>query len=189
MAITVNIFSVSNDRLTISVDVSTTGTIGEVLLWTDRTYKDPSKSIDLIAKVSGIGDQVFTISAEEVGLAKFDGLYFVQIADDEPSAVIVTTASLTKYYVTLAMLISNIDLSCLSCNTNFQNSILFDMYLEAMKGSLIVGRFQDAITFLNKISIVSGNSTCDSCGSIDPLVSTAGNIVSVGVLDSQLTIL
>jgi len=95
---------------------------------------------------------------------------------------------LTQYYIVQAKLISNIDLSCLSCNGNFQNALLFDLYLEATKVSLVLGRFQDAITNLNNLIITIETSDCDSCNNIEPLVSSAGNLVSVGVIDCLLTV-
>ena len=98
------------------------------------------------------------------------------------------TVNLTQYYIIQAKLIANVDLSCLNCNTNFQNALLFDLYLEATKNSLILGRYQDAISNLSKLIITVETSDCDSCKNIEPVVSTAGNIVSVGVIDCQLTV-
>jgi hypothetical protein len=51
----------------------------------------------------------------------------------------------------------------------------------------LVGRFQDAINNLANLIITIDTSDCDECNNIDPVVSTAGNIVSVGVIDCLLT--
>ncbi|MGK0464772.1 hypothetical protein [Clostridium sp.] len=190
MSITVNKFMVSNDLSTISLDVDVTSgqTITQILLWDQDSYKDPSKSVDLSSLLSGsTNSEVFDITAANAKVANFKGIYLLQITTSEPEAIIVATLNLTQYYIVQAKLIANIDLSCLNCNSNFQNSLLFDMYLEATKQSLVLGRFQDAIDNLKKLIITIDTSTCDDCNDIEAVVSTAGNIVSIGVIDCLLT--
>jgi hypothetical protein len=181
---------VSNDLSTISLDVDVTSgqTITQILLWDQDSYKDPSKSVDLSSLLSGsTNSEVFDITAANAKVANFKGIYLLQITTSEPEAIIVATLNLTQYYIVQAKLIANIDLSCLNCNSNFQNSLLFDMYLEATKQSLVLGRFQDAIDNLKKLIITIDTSTCDDCNDIEAVVSTAGNIVSIGVIDCLLT--
>jgi len=188
--ITVNKFEVSADRLSLALKV-TVGT-GELVtslsLWTEGTYKVQSQAIDLTSLIVGTGIvEEITISASAAGVTSFDGIYFLEIennnATDAPG--IVATLSLTRYYAVMARLIANVDLSCLNCNDNFQNALLLDMYVEAMKNSIKIGRFRDSIEFLKKINIFEEIS-CGECSNINPVVSTAGNIVSVGVVDCLL---
>lgn len=188
MAITVKKFIVSNDRLTIDVDleVGAGQLFTEVLLWNEATYKDPNTAIDLSSKLAGISNtEVFTITAADAGVSSFEGIYFAEITSNDPLSTIVATAPLYKYYAVMASLLAGVDLSCLSCNTNFQNALLLDLYVEAMRQSLLLGRFQDAISYLQRINLYT-SASCDSCDNIDPVVSTAGNIVSVGVIDCIL---
>jgi hypothetical protein len=190
MSITVKTFMVSNDLATISLDVEVTSgqTVTEILLWDQDTYRDPSTSKNLSSLLSGATNtETFNITANDANLANFSGIYFLQITTSEPEAIIVATLNLTQYYIVQAKLIANIDLSCLNCNGNFQNALLFDMYLEATKQSLVLGRFQDAIDNLKKLIITVDTSDCDECNNIEALVSSAGNIVSVGVIDCLLT--
>lgn len=190
MSITVKTFMVSNDLATISLDVEVTSgqTVTEILLWDQDTYRDPSTSKNLSSLLSGATNtETFNITANDASLANFSGIYFLQITTSEPEAIIVATLNLTQYYIVQAKLIANIDLSCLNCNGNFQNALLFDMYLEATKQSLVLGRFQDAIDNLKKLIITVDTSNCDECNNIEALVSSAGNIVSVGVIDCLLT--
>jgi hypothetical protein len=190
MSINVTKFLVATDLATIDLDVNITigQTVTELLLWTDATYKDPSQSIDLSSLLAGASEvESITITAADAGLSSFTGIYFAQITTSEPEALMTATFNLTQYYVVQAQLVANIDLSCLSCNGNFQNALLFDLYLEATKNSLILGRFKDAITYLNNLIITVETSDCDACGNIEPIVSTAGNIVSVGVIDCLIT--
>ena len=190
MSINVTKFLVATDLATIDLDVNITigQTVTELLLWTDATYKDPSQSIDLSSLLAGASEvESITITAADAGLSSFTGIYFAQITTSEPEALMTATFNLTQYYVVQAQLVANIDLSCLSCNGNFQNALLFDLYLEATKNSLILGRFKDAITYLNNLIITVETSDCDACGNIESIVSTAGNIVSVGVIDCLIT--
>ncbi len=190
MSITVNTFMVSNDLSTIQLDVEVTAgqVVDNLLLWDQDTYKDPSTAVSLTSLISGASNvESIEITAAQAGVSSFSGIYFLQIETDDEEAVVVATFNLTQYYIIQAKLIANIDLSCLNCNGNFQNAILFDMYLEATKQSLVLGRFQDAIDNLKKLIITVDTSDCDTCNNIEPLVSTAGNIVSVGVIVCLLT--
>ena len=188
MAITVKTFLVSNDKTQISVDLETTGgqVFTSVTLWTESTYKNPATGVDLSSLLVGTGNtETFTISTTDAGVSSFEGIYFAEIKTDTPEATIVATAPMAKYYSVIAKLLCGVDLSCLNCNTNFQNALLLDLYTESMKNALLLGRFQDAITFLDRVNLYTSTS-CDSCGSIDPVVSSAGNIVSIGVIDCVL---
>lgn len=192
MSINITKFLVSTDLATIDLDVTITigETVTELLLWTDQTYKDPAKSINLTTLLNG-GSNVesITITAANAGVSSFTGIYFAQITTSEPEVLITASVNLTQYYVVQSQLIANIDLSCLNCNANFQNALLFDLYLEATKNALILGRFQDAINNLNNLIITIETSDCDSCNDIEAIVSSAGNIVSVGVIDCVLTLI
>ena len=188
--ITVNKFEVSADRLSLNLKI-TVGSgelVTSILFWTDATYKVQSQAIDLSSLIVGTGIiEDITISASDAVVSSFDGIYFAQINNDNNSDApgIVATLSLTRYYAVLAALLANVDLSCLNCNDNFQNALLLDMYVEAMKNSIKIGRFRDSIEFLKKINIFEEIS-CGECSNINPVVSTAGNIVSVGVVDCIL---
>jgi len=189
MAITVSTFMVSNDRDEITLNMSTeTGQVfTAITLWTEATYKNPSDGVDLSSLIVGTSEtEAITITAADAGVSSFEGIYFAEITSDEPGTVIVATAPLRKYYTVMAYLLANVDISCLNCNSNFQNALLLDLYIQSMKNSLLLGRFQDAITFLDRVNLYT-STACDACDNIDPEVSTAGNIVSIGVIDCVLT--
>lgn len=190
MAITVNTFLVSNDKTTITVvlDAGVGNLITGATLWTEATYKDPNNGVDLSSLLSGISnDESFTITTAIAGVDSFEGIYFGEFTSNQPDAAIVATAPMAKYYAVMAKLLAEVDLSCLNCNENFQNALLLDLYVESMKNALQLGRFQDAITFLDRVNLYTSTS-CDSCDSINPVVSSAGSIVSIGVIDCVLTV-
>ena len=191
MAIYVTRFSISNDMLTLNLDVTVGSTerVTSIKLTNEKTYRNSFYAKDLSNKLEGTSNQEsIVVSSDEIDISYFDGIYFMEIETSENEASMVAAANLTQYYVIQAKLVSNIDLSCLSCNTNFQNALLFDLYLEAMRQSLLLGRFRDAIDYLKKIQInLIEGIHCSECKDIPALVSTAGNIVSVGVMDCLLT--
>jgi len=191
MAIYVTRYSVSNDMSTLNLDVTvnTSERVTSIKLTNEKTYRVSYYEKDFSSKLSGTTNQEsISISASEVGIVRFDGIYFIEIETSDNASAIVAASNLTQYYIIQAKLVANIDLSCLNCNTNFQNALLFDLYLETLRQSLLLGRFRDAIDYLRKIQVnLIEGSDCDECKDIPALVSTAGNIVSVGVIDCLLT--
>ena len=190
MAISIQTLMVSNDLSKIDLEVSTSlgETVNKVLLWTQDTYRDPSLQIDLTSKLSQSSNtESIEILASDINESNLLGMYILQVESSDGSAIVVSTASFTQYYKMAAKLISEVDLSCLNCNNNFQNALLLDLYLQASVNSMILGRFQDAINNFKKIKIIESSSECAECFNLEPLVSSAGNIVSVGIIDCQLT--
>ena len=190
MAISVTKYMVKDDLSAIEliVQVSSGQTVSEILLWDEGSYKNPGSAVDLTNLITGTGNsESITITSSDAGVTRFDGMYFLQVISSNAEAVIVATFNMTQYYVIQAKLIANIDLSCLNCSSNFQNSLLFDMYLEATKQALLIGRYQDAIDNLANLIITVDTSYCEECGDIEPAISSAGNIVSVGVIDCLIT--
>lgn len=192
MAITVNKFAVSNDRTTIELQITVGAgqTVTGLKLYTDRTYKNVSLAKDLSSKLSGASNvETLTLNPNDTGDSFQDGIYFVDITSSDSSDPIgaAATVSLTRYYGVTAKLLANVSLSCINCNENFQNAALLDLYVQGMSNALRLGRFRDAILFYNKINIFT-EAACAECEDIAPVVSSAGNIVSVGVVDCILDI-
>ncbi len=192
MAITVNNFAVNNDRTSIDLQITVGSgqTVTGLKLYTDRTYKNVSLARDLSSKLSGSTNvETLVLDINDTGDAKQDGIYFVEItsSDSSDSIGIVATVSLTRFYGVTAQLLANVNLSCMNCNENFQNASLLDLYVQGMSNGLRLGRFRDSILFYNKINIFT-ETACAECEDIAPVVSSAGNIVSVGVVDCILDI-
>ena len=190
MAITISRFAVSNNRLSMALDIEVGSgqTVTDIKLWTDRTYKNFGDAVSCNALISGTSNtENIVISGNETGDQYQDGIYFVQITSSDSSEVpgMVATLSLTRYYGVTAQLLANVNLSCINCNENFQNATLLDLYVQGMSNALKLGRFRDAILFYNKINIFT-EAACAECSDIAPVVSSAGNIVSVGVVDCIL---
>ena len=194
MAITITNFAVSADRLSINLAITVDAgqVVNDIKLWTEDTYKITTDAIDLNSLISGAtNSEIITIPVATIGETELDGLYFAEIQSDDAADVpgMVGTVSLSQWYGVMSSLVANVDLSCLNCNANFQNALLLDLYIEGMKNSMLLGRFRDAIEFYDKIIIVQNSESCVDCANITPVVSTAGNLVSIGVIDCQLNLL
>lgn len=191
MAITIQTYSISTDlsEITLEFELDSGDTTSSFLMWTEDTYKNSEKSIDLIGLLNGLGNtESVTISANDAGVSSFDGIYIIEIQSTNGDAVMAGASDFTQYYKVAAQMLSSLNLSCLSCNDDFQNALLLDLYLQATINSLLLGRYQDAIEHLAKIKIVKeGYTECEDCFDIDISVSTSTNIVSVGIIDCQLT--
>lgn len=208
MAINVTKFMVSNDLRSIELDITcdTGATVTSIALWNENTYNNPADDViqDFSSYLIGtsntenlvLGQSSLGLSAPANGMdvallgtlfvGDLTGMYFMRISSSNGDAITVATINLTQFYIVEAKLLANVDLSCLNCNTNFQNALLMDLYMEAIKSSLTIGRFKDAIQILKKLKLTTETGDCAECLNIEPLISTAGNIVSVGVIDCTL---
>lgn len=188
--ITITQFSISNDLLTMQLDFNVT--VGETAtslkFWDEKTFKDTNQEIDLTAKLAGANEtESVTIVPGDVGISTFSGMYFLEITSSEAGTnpAMVSAISLRQYYSTVSALLFTVNTSCLNCNNNLQNALVLDMYLEAIKTSLQLGRFRDAIYHLSKINIVTTSVDCDTCFN-QPVEDPGDGWVSVGVLDCVL---
>ena len=192
MAITVNNFAVTNSRrlINLTITVGSGHTVTGLKLYTDRTYKNVSLAQDLSSKLAGTSNvENLVIDPNDTRDNFQDGIYFIEITSSDSADSIGTaaTVSLTRFYGITAQLLANVNLSCMNCNENFQNASLLDLYVQGMSNALKLGRFRDAILFYNRINIFT-ETACAECEDIAPVVSSAGNIVSVGVVDCILDI-
>ncbi len=192
MSIIVSKYEVSTDRKTIQLDIEVGASFGvtSLKLWNENTYKNIALSKDLSSLIDGNSNtESITITANDAGVGYFDGIYIAEIESDDPSDIpgLVATVSLTRFYAVAAMLLANIDLSCLNCNDNFQNATLLDLYIQGMINAIRLGRFRDAIGYMKKINIFE-EFACAECSEMGPEVSTPGNLVSIGVVDCILNL-
>lgn len=170
--ITVNKFQISADRKQIDVEVSSA--IGETItgatLWTDETYGVALSGIDLSVKLTGTGpDYTFSILPDDAALTSFDGIYFMEFTtsetptvDNPVMTVIVAASSFVQFFYCINNMLCNIERDCVDCDYNLQNILLADLFLEGMKNALMIGRFTDAVNFLNSLRKIC-NTLCDTC--------------------------
>ena len=79
--ITINELSISADKQ--NMEISITAEQGRyfsgVNLWTETTFKDYSLAVDFSSKLNSANEnEVFTITATDLGITRFDGIYLLE---------------------------------------------------------------------------------------------------------------
>lgn len=188
--ITITKLSISNDLKTMSLDITVASgkLVTSLKLWTSSTFKDAAQEVDLTSKLAGTTNtESLTLTTSDIGGTNLSDLYFLEIGSNDvgDTNAVVAVINLRQFYGVVVALLFTVLPSCLNCNTNLQNALLLDLYMEAITRGLQVGRFQDAITFFNKINIVTNKVDCKDC--FNQVVTDPGDgWVSIGVLDCIL---
>jgi len=163
-------FEISSDRSQIDVTITDAATVSTLRFWTDSTYKDYSKSIDLSSKLTASATENITITLSDVSLPFFDGVYFLEAEDpDELSNVAV--ADLTRYNECLINKVKEIT----NCNTCLQEDNEELLYLNSLIRALEIavskGFINEILTFIDAIKVFCSNE-CENCGSYGNTINT-----------------
>lgn len=190
MAITINTLSISADRKTMTVELTTDSgqTFNTVNLWTELTYKEYTKAVNLSSKLaSSTNTESFTISASDLNITQFDGLYFLEFGDTLSQLSLGAVAELTTYKkclldTTLEILGSDINiLKGEGCNnTDFNKLIYVHSLLNSLQAAIISGYYSEAIDFITTLK-----KFCKSC----PDCPTLSSILSLGTLNNNIIII
>lgn len=183
--VTINILKISADRTTIDVSITTNSddTFTDVNFWTDKTFKDYSLAIDLSAKLTGLTEnEVFSITAEEVGLSSFDGIYFLEITstDVTPEAcaecvnpLLAVVADLSAYREVLLDRVLKLNNNCSQlftgdiCSDSAANNVLnLQMLLDSVMAALQFGYYTQALSLFSSLDKLVDIDTCDTCGEL-----------------------
>lgn len=187
--ITINTLTVSSDRTSITVSVTTDASnFTSVNLWTQDTYKDYNEAIDL-SSLSSLSGQTedFTIAASDVGISEFDGLYFIEFEDSDNNTQLGAVAELTSYKqclldASLEVLQDNVNvLQGSGCgNPKFNKIIYVHSLLSAVQAAILSGYYGEAIDIVSALETICDD--CETCESLD-------SILSLGTLNNSVIIL
>lgn len=191
--ISINNINISNDGSSLNVNIST-GVgyiITEARLWTENTYKDYTLVKDLGFKLEQINNkEIFTVTAEEVNLSNFNGIYFLEFETDEPldeecntcaNPLLVVVTNLNQYYRCMSELVLQADI----CNTNLfsrevcddnavNKALTINLFMDTINQCLELGQFVEAIDLMKNLKklcdkcksckkITKHNNSCSSC--------------------------
>lgn len=192
--ITINNINISNsgENLNVSISTGTGYIITSAKLWTENTYKDYNLAIDLDFKLEQVNNnEIFIVSADEVGLSSFSGIYFLEFETDEPlddecstctNPLLVVTTNMNQYYRCMSELVLKSDVCKANlfsrevCDDSYVNKALtINLLMSAINQSLELGQFIEALDLLSKLKrlcnncsnckkIIKTTSTCTSCG-------------------------
>lgn len=204
--ISINILKITNDRQTINVSVETSvgNTINSARLWTDSTFKDYTKAIDISNKLEGINNkEVFSISIGDTNeTGSFDGIYFIEFT----ATNIVSTGGACVDYDELISLgvVANLgyfqeclltDILKINYNTDdvinsdeITNIVNVKVLMDALCISIKFGYYQEAINVLNNLrKLCKSNTNCVSCNDLNTPTFKTG--LNFGILDNNIILI
>lgn len=180
---TITEFKISSDKVRLELTITDAASVSTLRLWTDKTYKDFTKAIDLSAKLTGSATEYISISLAEISQPYFDGIYFIEAEDDDELSLDYAY-SLDRY----KECILNRILYLSSCN-----DCLFEKDLDLLNAhSFYLGlekalelRFIDEILYLVNALNEYCTNDCTTCGKF----SNVEDVTSEDILGSSETII
>lgn len=181
MSILINNFEIINNGSDLAIDVETGlgYTITSVLLWDMFSFKDYTLSTNLGYKLEQINNkEVFILNATEMGLLKFEDIYFIEIETDEPLVDCPTclipalgiTYNILPYYQCMlnSLLASDIN-DCVTCNDLTSKNLLItiNLLIDSIEKSIDLGFYSQAIDNLKKLKTLCGLEKCTNCLSVE----------------------
>ncbi len=198
--ITINILQInpSTGMLNVSVGTSVGNTISSVNLWSENTFKDYTKSIPLNAKLLGVNNlEVFSVDPKELGLEKFNGIYFLEFTttDVETAAcsecsgnmLLGVVADLGDYQECLLDSVLDIQYDTSDVVNNNQLADVFNIKvtLDAICTSIRFGYYQEAIDMIKILKkLCKDKTTCCGCSNLATPIFRSG--LGFGILDNDL---
>lgn len=181
MSILINNFEIINNGSDLAIDVETGlgYTITSILLWDMFSFKDYTLSTNLGYKLEQINNkEVFIVNATELGLLKFEDIYFIEIETNEPSPICPTclipalgiTYNILPYYQCMlnSLLASEIN-DCITCNDLASKNLLvtINLLIDSIEKSIDLGFYSQAIDNLKKLKKLCGLEKCTNCLSVE----------------------
>ena len=199
--ISINILKIPHDRKTINVSVETSvgNTIDSAILWTDSTFKDYTKAIDLSNKLEGTNNkEVFSIEIGDTNETdSFDGIYFIEFTatnnsnnncnDCDNLILLGVVANLGYFQKCLLENILKVNYNTEDVlNSNEINKLInTKVLIDGLSMSIKFGYYSEAIDLLNGLrKICKDNSQCISCKSLTTPIFKSG--LNFGILDDNI---
>lgn len=161
-------FKLSTDKTKIDLTITDAADVVSLSVWTDKTYKEFSKLIDLSGKLTGAATENIEIFPSDLGLSFFDGIYFIE-AEDDTEASLEFTYELSKYKE--CILTKAINATTCKESLEKSNTTLLNIY--TLYKSL---EYSIDLRFINEMLLIidSLNKYC-----IDPCTTCSGNTESI----------
>lgn len=177
MSITINNFQIIDGGSNLAIDVETNigYNIESLLLWDMTTFKDYTLAKNLTSKLTLVNNrEVLIINASEVGVTKFEDIYFIEIEStyipppEEPCTnctdpALGITYNLSPYYSCLLAYFLESSLNeCLTCKEDPTKQIIItiNLLLDVIEKALDLGYFVQAIASLNKLKKLCSINSC-----------------------------
>lgn len=137
------------DSIALELKANTGYRIDSLTISTEQTYED--SEVILTSKLIKTSEtEILTIIPIDIGIdfEKFNAVYFITVGTNEVNVPKVTmgVCNVSQFFFAVNRALTKIDNDCLSCDGNLKQALTIDLYLEALKHSLILKRNTDAIT-------------------------------------------
>jgi hypothetical protein len=180
MGILINNFSITNSGSSLAIDVETTvgHNITSMLLWNMDSFKDYSLAINLGHKLEQINHkEIFVLTAAELGILKFEDIYFLEIESDAPTpecntcllpALGITYSLLPYYACMLEYLLESDNTDCSTCTDLTSKNLLvtLNLLLDSVERSIEIGFYLQAIANVKKLKKLCSIRECIGCKQI-----------------------
>ena len=181
MAIIINNFSIIDNGSKLAIDVETDlgYNITSILLWNMDSFKDYSLATNLGYKLENINNkEIFIVSATELGILKFEDIYFIEVESDAPTKECPTcllpalgiTYNLLPYYACmLDYLLKSEITDCSTCNnlTTKNSVVTINLLIDSVEKSIELGFYLQAISSINKLKKLCELKQCKTCKQVE----------------------
>ena len=181
--ITINNISINNTGSNLNINISTGSTyiITSAKLWTEDTFKNYTLAKDLTYKLEQVNNnEIFNVSATELGLDSYNGIYFVEFESNQPvsdecdtcpNPILAVVTNLNQYYRCMTELLLEADICNVNlfskevCDDNSVNkAITISLLIDGVNQCLELGQFIEAIQMIKSIKKLCNK--CKNCKKI-----------------------
>lgn len=157
-------FKPSTDRKSINLIIENASAITSILLFTNKTYKDYNKAIDLTAKLTASATENLSITLGDLKQSYLDGLYFIEVQDPTDICTAITLDS-TRYRECVLNKMSNMD-TCDECIKEVAGEILAaETLLSALTIATSDGYPEQAFNHVSALDRICSEN-CKNCGGL-----------------------
>lgn len=164
---------IAPDSLSIILTLSDAANVTSLYSWTNETYKDYTKLVDLSAKLTGSTLQSITVTLAELNESYFDGVYFFEAQDDNEISIDYVSV-LTKYRECIIDRLIAMK-GCEDCLKEKDISIINAHSLLSSLEKALELRFIDEILVIIKMLDKYCSSKCNTCGNYNSIQTENNN--------------
>lgn len=159
----ITLFQINSDRTELDLTIEDAADVTELYLFTDDTFKDYSKAIDLASLLTGNATENISITLEDINENYFDGLYFIEAADsDEISGAL--TVDTTRYEECILNKLVALGI-CDSCIKEKSIPLInAQTALFGLRSAVEEGFIEEAFNIIDLLNKYCSNE-CKTCGS------------------------
>lgn len=173
----------NSEKTAIIVQITDALDVQSLRLWTNKTYKNFSKAIDLTDKLTLSETENIAITLADIDEPYFDGIYFVE-AEDSDEASIEYISELARYKECIVNRIAYLS-QCNDCLLEEDTDLLnAASVLRGLERSMEI-RFVEQIIYFADVLDGYCNSECSTCGKFSNLTTdeskTASDVYNVEI--------